>query len=106
MLPYKHYAAQEIEQVLLKQEEPTAPLPECVAEESTLQRWKREYLGVLTALVFRLSSLANAAINLLSDARPLHRLYGVLDFLEPPPPNFSRLAWAFFLSQAYQLHIG
>jgi transposase-like protein len=38
MLPYKHYAAPEIEQVLLNQEEPNSLPHECGAEESTLHR--------------------------------------------------------------------
>ena len=42
MLPHKHYAALEIEQVLQQQEEPAASLHECGAEESTLRRWMRE----------------------------------------------------------------
>ena len=97
MLPYKHYAAPVIEQVLQKREDPTAPELECGAEESTIYRWKREFPAILTALAFRLSFLAKVAINLISEARPLQRLYYALNFWDPPPPGASHLAWAFFL---------
>jgi hypothetical protein len=97
MLPHKHYAAHEIEQVLQTQEKPTGPSHECGAEESTIYRWKREFSTTLTVLAFRLSSLAKIAVALLSETHPLQRLYDILAFLAPPPPDGSRLAWAFFL---------
>ena len=50
MLPHKHYAAPEIEQVLNKHENPAAPPHECGAEESTLRRWICEFPEILTAL--------------------------------------------------------
>jgi hypothetical protein len=106
MLPYKHYSAHAIEQVLRRQENPTGPPHECGAEESTLYRWICEFPDILTALVFRLSSLAKTAINLLSEARPLQRLYDVLNLLPPPSPDSSRLAWAFFLDKSYPVHLG
>ena len=98
MLPHKHYAAPEIEQVLQKQEKPTDPAHECGAEESTIYRWKCEFPSVLTAMFLRLSSLVKAAINLISVAPPLQRLYDTLSFLGPPLGS-SRLAWAFFLDK-------
>ncbi|MDR1481496.1 MAG: DUF6431 domain-containing protein, partial [Synergistaceae bacterium] len=73
MLPYKHYAAKEIEKVLLNQEEPSCEPHECCAEESTLQRWKREFPEILTALASRLELLAGIAISLVSRKQPLQR---------------------------------
>jgi hypothetical protein len=95
MLPYKHYAAYEIEQVLQTQENSTVPPHECGAEESTLRRWKLEYPSKLSALAAFFESLTNVSkTNLLP---PLQRLYNVLVSLAQPPPNHSRLAWAFFI---------
>ena len=91
MLPYKHYAAPEIEQVLQKQEDPEAPLHECGAEESTLRRWKHEFPEVLNALAFRLESLAIITISLISKASPLQRVYNALSLVVHPPPNRDRL---------------
>ena len=97
MLPHKHYAALEIEQVLQKQENPAAPPHECGAEESTLQRWKREFPEKLSILAASLESLANASrIYLIS---PLQRIYNALGLLLHTLSNQSRLAWAFFVSQ-------
>jgi hypothetical protein len=106
MLPHKHYAAAEIEQVLQEQEDPTAPPHECAAEESTLYRWKREFPAILNGLALRLSSLSNIVISLLSSAGPLQRLYEVLSSLVKPPPDSSRLAWAFFVSKSHPIHLG
>jgi len=106
MLPYKHYAALEIEQVLRKQEDPTAPPHECGAEESTLRRWRSEFPDVLAGLISRLSSLAHITINLVLQVPPLQRLYDTLNFLAPPPPDSSRLAWAFFVSRFHPDHVG
>jgi hypothetical protein len=101
MLPHKHYAAPEIEQVLQKQENPMGPPHECGAEESTLCRWMREFPQILINLTARLSSLANALVSLLSMERPLQRLYNALAYFVDPPPDQSRLAWAFFVSQSH-----
>jgi hypothetical protein len=106
MLPHKHYAAPEIEQVLQQQENPTGSLHECGAEESTLRRWMGEFPQILADLTARLSSLANASSSLLSMERPLQRLYNVLSYLVNPPPAQSRLAWAFFASQSHPVHLG
>ena len=103
MLPHKHYAAPEIEQVLHKQENPTAPPHECGAEESTLRRWKLEFPPKLSALAALFDSLTNIArIHLLP---PLQRLYSALGSLAHPPPSHSRLAWAFFVSHFHPLHL-
>jgi len=101
MLPRKHYAAKEIEQVLQENEDPTVSTHECGAEESTLRRWKREFPEILSALTSHLCLLGNVTMSLLSTARPLQRLYDTLKMLVHPPPDSSRLAWAFFLNASH-----
>jgi hypothetical protein len=103
MLPHKHYAATEIEQVLLNQENPAEPPHECGAEESTLSKWKLEFPEKLNALAASLESLAN--ISEICILPPLQRLYKALGSLVHPPPNQSRLAWAFFVSQSHQVRL-
>jgi hypothetical protein len=103
MLPYKHYAAPEIEQVLNKQENPTAPPHECGAEESTLRGWKLNFPPKLNALAAFLESAVNATnIQLLP---PLQRLYKALALLAHPPPDHIRLAWAFFVSKFHPVQL-
>jgi transposase-like protein len=104
MLPYKHYEALEIEQVLQKQEDPTEPPHECGAEESTLYRWKCEFPSKLNALAASLEQLAHTFEIVL--AQPLKRVYNALASLAQPPPNCSRLAWAFYMKQANPVHLG
>jgi hypothetical protein len=99
MLPHKHYAAPEIEQFLQGQEDPAAPPCECGAEESTLRRWKQEFPEKLSALAASLESLANVSIIYLLP--PMQRLYKSLDLLIHPPPNQSRLTWAYFVVQSH-----
>ena len=115
MLPHKHYAAPEIEQVLQKQEDPTVLPHECGAEESTLRRWGQEFPQILSALAASLESLVNVSmtrlVKKLSDRHgsffagrllivaPLQRVYNALALLACPPPEQSRLAWAFFLAR-------
>jgi len=111
MLPYKHYAASEIEQVLQQQENPSAPPHECGAEESTLCRWNQEIPEKLNAVAASLESLAKTSrIYLVS---PLQRVYNALNnalsaisIMVHPPPDQSRLAWAFFVSQSHPVHLG
>ena len=103
MLPYKHYAAPEIEQVLHKQENPTAPPHECVAEESTLRRWKLEFPNKLNALAAFFESMANISMTQLLP--PLRRLYNALASLAHPPLKHIRLAWAFFVSRCHPVHL-
>ena len=105
MLPHKHYSAPEIEQVLNKHENPANPPHECGAEESTLRRWKLEFPEILIALAFHLYSLTGVAMSLLSTKGPLQRLYDALESLVRPPPDQSRLAWAFFVSQSNPVHL-
>jgi hypothetical protein len=107
MLPHKHFAAEEIEQVLQNQEDPTTtPFHECDAEESTLRRWKQEFPQTLTVLASRLESLASIAASLVRGLRPLQRIYKALSSLVNPPPDASRLSWAFFLGQSHPVHLG
>jgi hypothetical protein len=103
MLPYKHYAAHEIEQVLHKQENPTAPPHECGAEESTIRKWIQEYPVILSTLAAYLESMANIiSIDLFP---PLQRVYNALGSIVQPPPGSCRLAWAFFVSQSHPLRL-
>jgi len=103
MLPFKHYAAPEIEQVLNKHENPTAPAHECGAEESTLRRWKLEFPTKLNVLAAFFESFANnTKIQLLP---PLQRLYSALGLLAHPPPSHIRLAWAFFVTSPHPVHV-
>jgi hypothetical protein len=101
MLPHKHYAADAIEEVLQKQEDSNAKLPECTAEESTLYRWKSEFVILLRKLLLRLSSLAGVPVSLVSAGKPLQTIYKMLKKLLKPPPMRDRLAWAFFLNRTY-----
>jgi hypothetical protein len=106
MLPYKHYAAAEIEEVLQEQEDPTAPMHGCGAEESTLYRWKLEFPEVLTALASRLELLAGIVTSLVSRTQPLQRIYEALGSLVKPPPDSSRLAWAFSVKKTHPVCLG
>jgi hypothetical protein len=106
MLPCKHYAADEIEEVLQEQENSTAPMHECGAEESTLYRWKREFPEVLIMLASRLELLAGIAASLVSGAQPLQRIYEALGSLVKPPPESSRLAWGFFVEKTHPVYLG
>jgi hypothetical protein len=103
MLPYKHYAALEIEQVLQNQEDPTTIPHECVAEESTLRMWVREFPSKLSALAASLESLVNVSLTHL--VPPLQRIYNALDILVRPPPDQDRLAWAFYMSQSHPVRV-
>jgi hypothetical protein len=94
MVPYKHYAATEIEQVLEKQENPQEPPHYCEAKESTLRRWLREYPPILTGLTSRLLTLAGASISLHFTDPPLQRLYKALAYFVKAPSDFCRLTWA------------
>jgi hypothetical protein len=104
MLPNKHYAAPEIEQVLDEQENPKAEPHECCAEESTLRRWRLEFPPKLNALAAFFESLANTATTHLLP--PLQRLYYALALLPHPPSEDIRLAWAFFVGQSHPVRVG
>ena len=106
MLPYKHYAASEIEQVLRKNEDPTAPPYECGAEESTIHRWEGEFPEKLNELAACLESIAN--VTKICIEKPLQRVYTALGLLNHPPPRpeESRLSCAYFVSQFHPVHVG
>ena len=104
MMPYKHYAAPEIEQVLKKRENPEEPPHNCEAKESTLRRWLREFPQILTDLTSRLLILAGASIFLLSTATPLQRIYKALAYFVATPPDFCRLTWAHLIIQSHPVH--
>jgi len=106
MLPFKHYAAPDIEQVLQKHEDPSAVEPVCAAEESTIYRWRREYPAILRDLASRLTSLAKTKEVPILKTRPLQRIYNALKLLVHPPPDSSRLAWAFFWDMSHPVCIG
>ena len=97
-MPYKHYAAPEIEQALKKQENPEELPHYCEAKESTLRRWLREFPQILGDLTSRLLFLAGTSISLLSIDPPLQRLYKVLAYFVKAPPNFCRLTWALLVA--------
>jgi hypothetical protein len=103
MLPHKHYAASEIEQVLQQQEDPAAPLHECGAEESTLRRWRLEFPGKLSSLAALLESLMNVSNTCL--IAPLQRIYIALGSLIRPPPLHNRLGWAFYVGRFHPVHV-
>ena len=104
MMPYKHYAAPEIEQVLKKQENPEELPHNCKAKESTLRSWLREFPQILTDLTSRLLILAGASISLLSMATPLQRLDETLAYFVKAPPDFCRLTWAHLVIQSHPVH--
>jgi hypothetical protein len=105
MLPRKHYAADEIEQVLQNQEYPTTELHECIAEESTLRRWISEFPQILTTLASRLESLAAIAMSLACELRPLQRVYKALRYFVRLPPGAFGLSWAFWVSRTHPVHL-
>jgi transposase-like protein len=103
MLPHKHYAAPEIEQVLHEHEDPTAQPNECGAEESTIRRWLQEFPPKLNELAVFFEALTDTIrIHLVL---PLQRLNNALKLLPHPPPKHIRLAWAFFRSKFNPVHV-
>ena len=105
MMPYKHYAAPEIEQVLKKQENPEEPLHYCEAKKSTLHRWLREFPQILIGLTSRLLIMAGASISLVSTTLPLQRLSEALAYFVKAPPDFCRLTWALLVCRSHPVHI-
>jgi hypothetical protein len=109
MLPYKHYSAMEIEEVLreeeTKEENSTAPPNkfECPAEESTLRRWRKEFSEKLRQIASRLEVEAEtAALSLASPKSGLRRCRDALVSLGFVIPNDTCwLSWAFFLSKTH-----
>jgi hypothetical protein len=106
MVPYKHYAATEIEEVLEDAErtekEPGSGLPETYAEESTLQRWRKEFSEQLPLMAGQLEQIAadvgmgeSSLIQL--SKKPLQRLRAAVGALQELPSKISSLAYAFWL---------
>jgi hypothetical protein len=109
MLPHKHYAASEIEEVLLedeaKEENSTAPPHrfECPAEESTIRRWRNELPEKIRQIASRLASGAKiAAMSLTSANSGLQRCREALNALGfAIPPDACCLPWAFFVNNTH-----
>jgi hypothetical protein len=106
MVPYKHYAASEIEEVLKEAEkaekEPATDLPETYAEESTMQRWKKDFSEQMPLMAGQLEQIAadlgmgKSSLIRLSE-KPLQRLRAAVDVLQELPSKISSLAYAFWL---------
>lgn len=81
MIPYKHYAAVEIEDAL---KDIAAGVPfsqnSCVAEESTLRRWKRDFFSVIQEFIGQLLSLT--ALDIMPKLDIFQRLISLLTLLE------------------------
>jgi hypothetical protein len=106
MVPYKHYAASEIEEVLEEaertEEKPASSLPETHAEESTMRRWKKDFSEQIPLMAGRLEQIAAAlgmgesSLIRLSE-KPLQRLRSAVNTLQDLPFKVSSLAYAFWL---------
>jgi hypothetical protein len=106
MVPYKHYAASEIEEVLEEAErtkkEPAVGFPETYAEESTMQRWKKDFSEQMPLMAGQLEQIATdlgmgePSLIQLSE-KPLQRLRAAVDVLQEVPSKVSSLAYAFWL---------
>jgi hypothetical protein len=102
MVPYKHYAALEIEEVLNEAEDSslTENSSETSAEERTIARWEKSFPERLSALADRLEERAEkmgmkeARATYLS-GKPLARLYRIVETLQELPVTVSRLAYSF-----------
>jgi hypothetical protein len=109
MLPYKHYAADEIEEVLREEEakegNSTAPPSrfECPAEESTLRRWRNEFAEKIRQMASTLEAGAKMAVlSLISPKSGLQRCRDAIVSLGfVLSPDTCCLAWAFFLSKTH-----
>ena len=106
MVPYKHYAASEIEEVLEEaergEEEAISGFPETHAEESTMQRWKKDFSEQMPLMAGQLEQIAadlgmgEASLIQLSK-KPLVRLRAAVNVLQELPSKISSLAYAFRL---------
>lgn len=110
LLPFKHYVAAEIEvalqHMLAGKELSRAP---CGASESTLRRWRdefieklREWTGQLEGRLFQLGRRVPGFISL--KVSPLERLEAILSRLSPLPaswPLLVRTLW--WLSTSHPL---
>jgi hypothetical protein len=113
LLPFKHYAAQEIEQVLRHLfdggkllESPSG------AEERTLRRWWREFsyrlgqwAGALESTVFAFSRQVPSLIRH-ARSHPLRRLEEVLSRLPPLPSRWTLMVKSLWhLERPHQLRL-
>jgi hypothetical protein len=106
MIPYKHYAASEIEETLEEAERPDAESADCSfethAEESTIQRWRNDFSKRMPSMAAQFEQTAadlgmgGVSLTRLSD-RPLQRLRRAVELLQEVPSGLSRLAYAFRL---------
>jgi hypothetical protein len=106
MVPYKHYAASEIEEVLEEvektEEEATAGLPDTHAEESTIQRWKKDFAEKMPLMAGQLEQIAadlgmGGSSLLQRSEKPLQRLREIVEVFQELPSRVSSLAYAFWL---------
>lgn len=111
MLPYKHYNALEIEDVLSEDapDEGNAG-GTSGAEESTIGRWKGQFRAVLPVLATKLEALVTfclgGSISLVESDGDLQRVYRAVSYLEKVPEGSSRLGRAFYLAMAHPLCLG
>ncbi len=112
MLPNKHYSGPEIEKVLVDFEEgATVNSVETDAEESTIQRWKRQFSSVIPVLCTQLEALAykffliDTSLTTLPD-RPLTRLKKAVGLLEESHLGWTILGRSYFRSLSYPVCIG
>jgi erythromycin esterase-like protein len=112
MLPFKHYSGPEIEEVLFAFEEgATVNSVATGAEESTLQRWKKQFHSLIPILSEQLEALASkfflkeTSLSRIPD-RPLRRLKRALGLVEEPDLDWTLLGRSFVWAQAHPLCIG
>lgn len=100
LLPFKHYAASEIEAALRHVfEGGELSQAACGAEESTLRRWRdefrgkmQEWAGLLEAMAFDLFNQVPSLVQRIS--HPLRRLEQILSRLPALPPEWPVLVQA------------
>lgn len=104
LLPYKHYVAREIEQVLqtFSGIKPSAQLS-TGAEESTLRRWRKEFLHKMQHWAGSLEAKAQEWFQrghslLTVPSQPMRRLELAVSLLPKLPPR-----WPLFIQAIYWL---
>jgi hypothetical protein len=111
MVPYKHYAAEEIEEVLdeaSKNETDAAARtsPETHAEESTLRRWRNEFFIKMPLMTQELEQIYaglewKGGSLIKASKGPLSCLRQAVEALQILPFWMSRLAYAFKLLKSH-----
>jgi hypothetical protein len=114
MVPHKHYAASEIEDVLWEVEDAGAEgdgqIPETHAEESTLRRWIKDFSVQMPLMAGRLEQLASE-LGMRKESlmrlpeKPLQRLRRIVELLQEVPLGVSRLASAFGLLLSHPIRL-